>query len=58
MGAVKDTPTSEIDSLHPSWRAFIRFCRDVQYGEIERVSIQDGLPVSATTIRTKVKFTS
>jgi hypothetical protein len=48
----------EITALHPSWSAFIRFCRDLKHGEIERLSIQDGLPVLATTTRKKVKFTT
>ena len=38
-------------ALHPSWSAFIRFCKDLKHGEIERLSIQDGLPVLATTTR-------
>jgi hypothetical protein len=45
-------------ALHPAWAAFIRFCHDLRHGEIERLSIQDGLPVLATTTRKKVKFTS
>jgi hypothetical protein len=44
-------------ALHPAWREFIRFCRDLRYGDIERLSIQDGLPVLAETTRKKVKFT-
>jgi hypothetical protein len=48
----------DVNALHPSWSAFIRFCRDLQHGEIERLSIQDGLPVLATTTRKKVKFSS
>jgi hypothetical protein len=47
----------ETTALHPSWSAFIRFCHDLKHGEIERLSIQDGLPVLATTTRKKVKFT-
>jgi hypothetical protein len=43
--------------MHPAWREFIRFCRDLRHGEIERLSIQDGIPVLAETIRKKVKFT-
>ena len=42
--------------LHPAWREFIRFCRDLKHGEVERLSIQDGLPVLAETTRKKVKF--
>ena len=34
----------------------MHFCRDLQYGEIERLSIQDGLPVLAEVARKKIKF--
>jgi hypothetical protein len=47
-----------IEHLHPSWIAFIRFCLDLRHGEIEQLSIHDGLPVLATITRKKVKFTS
>jgi hypothetical protein len=43
--------------LPPAWREFIRYCRDLRHGEIERLSIQDGLPVLAEMTRKKVKFT-
>jgi len=43
--------------LPPAWREFIRYCRELRHGEIERLSIQDGLPVLAETTRKKVKFT-
>jgi hypothetical protein len=42
--------------LPPAWREFIRYCRELRHGEIERLSIQDGLPVLAETTRKKVKF--
>ena len=42
--------------LTPAWREFIRFCRDLRHGEIERLSIQDGTPVLAEMIKKKVKF--
>jgi hypothetical protein len=58
-----DTPTqapakSELDALHPTWRAFIRYCSQLRHGEIERLCIQDGLPVLAESTTKKVKFTS
>ncbi|MBZ5590284.1 MAG: hypothetical protein LAO05_17155 [Acidobacteriia bacterium] len=49
-------PVSGERSLPPAWREFIRFCRDLRHGEIERLSIQDGMPVLAETIKKKVKF--
>jgi hypothetical protein len=42
--------------LPPAWREFIRFCTDLRHGEIERLSIQDGLPVLAEITKKKVKF--
>lgn len=42
--------------MHPAWLEFIRFCRDLRHGEIERLSIQDGLPVLAEITRKKIKF--
>jgi hypothetical protein len=43
--------------LHPAWREFIRYCTELRHGEVEKLSIQDGLPVLAETTRKKVKFT-
>ena len=51
----KRTPARS--ELHPSWRAFIRYCAELQHGEIASLKIQDGLPVLAERIRAKVKFT-
>ncbi len=45
-------------ALHPSWTAFIEFCSRLQHGEIERLTIQNGLPILAEQTRKKVKFTS
>ena len=44
------------NALHPAWRAFLHFCGELQYGEIERLKIQDGLPVLAEVVKKKVKF--
>jgi hypothetical protein len=44
-------------TLPAAWREFIGFCRDLRHGEIERLSIQDGLPVLAEVTKKKVKFT-
>lgn len=43
-------------ALHPAWRAFVRYCAELQHGEIEVLKIQDGLPVLAEVTRKKVKF--
>lgn len=42
--------------LHPAWLALIRYCAELQHGEIERLKIQDGVPVLAEVTRKKVKF--
>jgi hypothetical protein len=42
--------------LHPAWTAFVRYCTELQYGEIELLKIQDGLPVLAEVIKKRVKF--
>lgn len=42
--------------LHPAWFAFIRLCRELGHGEVERLVIQDGLPVLAELTRKKVKL--
>lgn len=42
--------------LHPAWQALIRFCREVGHGEIERIKIQDGLPVSAEVVTKKIRW--
>ncbi len=44
-------------TVHPAWRAFLRFCGELKHGEIERLKIQDGLPVLAEVVTKKVKFT-
>jgi hypothetical protein len=32
-------------NIHPAWLAFVRYCRELQHGEIDCLKIQDGLPV-------------
>ena len=44
------------DQLHPGWQALIRLCRDLGHGEIERIRIQDGLPVLVEVTRQKIKL--
>ena len=43
-------------ALHPAWQALIRFCREIGHGEIERIKIQDGLPVSAEVVTKKIRW--
>jgi len=43
-------------SIHPAWLEFVRFCEKLRHGDIERLKIQDGLPVLAELTTKKVKF--
>ena len=43
-------------SLHPAWLAFVRYCQQMGNGEIERLKIQDGIPVLVEVSRHKIKF--
>jgi len=45
-----------ITCLPPAWRTFITLCENIQYGEIEKLSIQEGLPCLAEQVRKKTKF--
>ena len=44
--------------LHSAWLQFIRYCTELEYGEIEKLKIQNGLPMIAELAVKKVKFTS
>jgi hypothetical protein len=43
-------------ALHPAWLAFVRYCQEMGHGEIERLKIQDGIPVLVEVSRQKIKF--
>ena len=42
--------------LHPAWIAFIGHCRELDFGEISQLKVQDGLPVMAEETKRKIKF--
>lgn len=42
--------------LHPIWYGFIKYCEALGFGEIERLKIQNGLPIIAEEVRKKVNF--
>lgn len=44
-------------SVPEPWAKLIRFCQQLGHGEIEKLKIQDGVPVIADVVREKVKFT-
>jgi len=46
-----------VQLISEEWARLIRFCQQLGHGEIERLKIQDGVPVIADVVREKVKFT-
>ena len=44
------------DGVHPAWLKLMRYCAELGYGEIEKLKIQDGLPMAAEVTTRKVKF--
>lgn len=62
IGAVayerKDEDSKKVVQLiSEEWAKLIRFCQQLGHGEIEKLKIQDGVPVIADVVREKVKFT-
>lgn len=45
-----------VSRLHPTWLRLIKYCADLGNGEIEKLKIQDGLPMVAEVTTKKVKF--
>jgi hypothetical protein len=45
-----------LQALHPAWLALIRHCRDMGHGEIERLKIQDGIPVMVEKSIQRIKL--
>ena len=46
-----------VQLISEEWAKLIRFCQQLGHGEIEKLKIQDGVPVIADVVREKVKFT-
>jgi len=46
-----------VQLISEEWARLIRFCQQLGHGEIEKLKIQDGVPVMADVVREKVKFT-
>jgi hypothetical protein len=42
--------------VHPSWVRLMRYCAELGHGEIEKLKIQDGLPIAAEVTTRKIKF--
>ncbi len=46
-----------VPGIPEPWARLIQFCQELGHGEIEKLKIQDGVPVIADVVREKVKFT-
>ena len=44
--------------VHPSWVRLMRYCEELGHGEIEKLKIQDGLPILAEVTTRKIKFSA
>ena len=42
--------------VHTSWLRLMRYCAELGHGEIEKLKIQDGLPMAAEVTTRKIKF--
>jgi hypothetical protein len=42
--------------VHPAWLRLMRYCAEMGHGEIEKLKIQDGLPMGAEVTTKKIKF--
>ena len=49
---------SDASGLHPAWARLIRYCAELGHGEIEKLKIQDGLPMLAEVTTRKIKFST
>ena len=47
---------SQLLRVHPAWAKVIELCREIGYGELERVKIQDGLPVIVEVATRRIKL--
>lgn len=45
-----------VSAIHPTWQRLMRYCADLGHGEIEKLKIQDGLPMTAEVTTRKIKF--
>ena len=52
----EEVPTSKLIRVHPVWYTFIKYCEEIQNGEIERLKVQNGLPIIAEEVKRKIKF--
>jgi hypothetical protein len=48
---------AQVAAVHPAWITLIRHCQAMGHGEIERIKIQDGVPVLIEKSVEKIKLT-
>jgi len=54
----RESETRASTGVHPAWLRLMRYCAELGHGEIEKLKIQDGLPMTAEVTTRKVKFGS
>ncbi len=47
---------ARVGNVHPAWVRLMQYCAELGHGEIEKLKIQDGLPMAAEITTRKVKF--
>ena len=56
LPARKGSETRASAGVHPAWLQMMRFCAELGHGEIEKLKIQNGLPMAAEVTTKKIKF--
>jgi len=51
-----DSIEGKLIRVHPVWYSFMKYCETIKNGELERLRIQDGLPMLAEEVEKKIKF--
>lgn len=49
-------PVGKLIRVHPFWYSFIKYCEAIKNGEIEKLKIQNGLPMLAEEVKKKIEF--
>ena len=52
----EEVPSNKLIRVHPVWYSFIKYCEGIQNGEIEKLKIQNGLPILAEEVKRMIKF--
>ena len=56
MGEDKRPAATRTEQIAEEWTRLIEYCRQLGYGEIEKLKIHNGVPVIADVVRERVKF--